>query len=149
MQISGPLQIIVVNRLGVPQSTIRWLLQIYQGSGSASRRRGQGRRRVTNAIQDRYVNTYNRRNPTSSSQLRRQLQAATGVATVALRKRRRWVEVGLICGEWCCFNHSSQSSKCSIHEKSSKLDKRMVPCNFHTQDRRVHVWRSLDIRAFV
>lgn len=87
----------VARLLNVHHSTISRALERYRITGSHSRRHGQGRKRATNARDDRFLCHIALRNRTATSaQMQNELETARNVHVSALTVRRRLREAGLI-----------------------------------------------------
>lgn len=76
----GRSQRYVANVIGVQQSTISRIVSRYRETGQCSRREGQGRRRITTAVDDRFLRvTALRTRHCTARMLQRDLLAATNV----------------------------------------------------------------------
>lgn len=86
----------VGNDLGVAPSVIYRLWKRYRETGEYSRRRGQGRKRKTTRLQDRYiVNCALRNRTTTARDLQNTLRTATGVEISDQTVRNRLMEANL------------------------------------------------------
>ncbi|CAF4805054.1 unnamed protein product [Pieris macdunnoughi] len=86
----------VGNDLGVAPSVIYRLWKRYRETGEYSRRRGQGRKRKTTRLQDRYiVNCALRNRTTTARDLQNTLRTATGVEISDQTVRNRLLEANL------------------------------------------------------
>lgn len=86
----------VANLLGVNHSTISRMARRLRETGTHHRRRGQGRRRATNQIDERFLRQQVLRNrKCTSRELSNQLETVRNVRISALTVRRRLKEAGL------------------------------------------------------
>lgn len=83
-------------RLNIPKSTVAWNIKKNREMGGTQRKKGSGRPRKTTPVEDRFILLQSRRNRfKTSSDIRQDLERATGKKISAGLVRKRLVKAGL------------------------------------------------------
>ncbi|UYV65665.1 hypothetical protein LAZ67_3005028 [Cordylochernes scorpioides] len=156
---AGQSQAEVARWLGVTRNVASRLWKKFQTTANVARTPGQGRPRVTTLNQDRYLSLLVRRNRRmTASQLRSDLNAATGVLASTDTIRRRLHKKGLyarrpiICVPLTPPQKRARKLWCRQHVAWNPDEWRRVMftdesrCSLNSDSRRVFVWREVGTR---